>query len=65
MIDRTLRAGGRGVADQVTGRLADVRDLPFDDASFDLVVTFTGLHCFPDPARALRRDVPGPATGRG
>ena len=54
MIDRTLgRAEETGVADQVTGRLADVGDLPFDDASFDLVVTFTGLHCFPDPARAV------------
>ena len=54
MIDRTLaRAAGLGVGDQVTGQLADVGDLPFDDASFDLVVTFTGLHCFPDPARAV------------
>ncbi len=54
MIDRTLaRAAQLGVGDQVTGRLADVADLPFDDASFDLVVTFTGLHCFPDPARAV------------
>ena len=54
MIDRTLRrAEELGVGDQVTGRLADVGDLPFDDSSFDLVVTFTGLHCFPDPARAV------------
>lgn len=54
MIDRTLAlASELGVADQVTGRLADVEDLPFPDASFDLVVTFTGLHCFPDPARAV------------
>ena len=53
MIDRTLaRAEDLGVADQVTGRLADVGDLPFEDSSFDLVGTFTGLHCFPDPARA-------------
>ena len=54
MIDRTLaRAEDLGVAGQVTGHLADVGDLPFEDGSFDLVVTFTGLHCFPDPARAL------------
>ena len=54
MIDRTLAlAEELGVDDQVAGRLADVGDLPFDDASFDLVVTFTGLHCFPDPARAV------------
>jgi SAM-dependent methyltransferase len=54
MIDRTLaRVRELGVADQVSGQLADVADLPFPDASFDLVVTFTGLHCFPDPARAV------------
>jgi len=54
MIDRTMaRAEELGVAGQVTGQLADVADLPFDDGSFDLVVTFTGLHCFPDAARAV------------
>ncbi len=54
MLDRTMRAAERrGVADQVEPRIADVGDLPFDDASFDLVVSFTGLHCFPDPARAV------------
>jgi SAM-dependent methyltransferase len=54
MIDRTMAlAAELGVADQVSGQLADVEDLPFDDASFDLVVSFTGLHCFPDPARAV------------
>ncbi|MCR1783538.1 methyltransferase domain-containing protein [Nocardioides carbamazepini] len=54
MLDRTMRvAERRGVADQVVPRIADVGDLPFDDGSFDLVVTFTGLHCFPDPRRAV------------
>lgn len=54
MLDRTMEAAGEcGVADQVEPRIADVGDLPFADASFDLVVTFTGLHCFPDPARAV------------
>jgi SAM-dependent methyltransferase len=33
---------------------ADVEALPFDQAEFDLCVTFTGLHCFPDPAAAIR-----------
>jgi hypothetical protein len=37
----------------VTGRIADVHDLPFDDDTFDLVISLTGLHCFPDPARAV------------
>ncbi|MEO9322956.1 class I SAM-dependent methyltransferase [Nocardioides sp. C4-1] len=54
MLDRTLDAArDRGVADQVTTRIADVGDLPFDDESVDVVVTFTGLHCFPDPERAV------------
>ena len=54
MLDRTLRAAEEhGVADQVTPRIADVGELPFEDDAFDLVVSFTGLHCFPDPARAV------------
>ena len=54
MLDRTMSAAERrGVADQVRPRLADVGDLPFEDGWFDLVVSFTGLHCFPDPARAV------------
>ena len=32
---------------------ADVAALPFEDGSFDLCVSYTGLHCFPDPAAAL------------
>ncbi|NYE36824.1 ubiquinone/menaquinone biosynthesis C-methylase UbiE [Nocardioides cavernae] len=47
----------RRLDDQVTTVVADVGDLPFGDGSFDLVVTFTGLHCFPDPRLALREMV--------
>lgn len=32
---------------------ADVTALRFDDASFDLCVTYNGLHCLPDPRAAL------------
>ncbi len=32
---------------------ADVEQLPFEDGTFDLCITYTGLHCFPDPAAAL------------
>lgn len=54
MLDRTARvAAEHRVSEQVTTRLADVEELPFGDGSFDLVVSFTGLHCFPDPARAV------------
>ena len=56
MLDRTTEAAReRGVDDQVEPRIADVDDLPFEDDSFDLVVSFTGLHCFPTrPARWWR-----------
>jgi ubiquinone/menaquinone biosynthesis C-methylase UbiE len=54
MLDRTMDAAReRGVADQVEPQLADVGRLPFGDGEFDLVVSFTGLHCFPDPHRAV------------
>jgi ubiquinone/menaquinone biosynthesis C-methylase UbiE len=58
MLERTREAArSRGVEDQVTTTLADVGALPFDDATFDLVVSFTGLHVFPDPRRALHEMV--------
>ncbi len=54
MLERTTAAAAeRGVADQVSTSLADVGALPFDDGAFDLVVTLTGLHCFPDPRAAV------------
>src|SRR5437763_15270137 len=31
----------------------DVEALPFEERTFDLVVTYTGLHCFPDPPAAI------------
>jgi ubiquinone/menaquinone biosynthesis C-methylase UbiE len=33
---------------------ADVESLPFEDGTFDRCITYTGLHCFPDPAAAVR-----------
>jgi SAM-dependent methyltransferase len=54
MLERTrANAERRGLADQVTTQVADVGALPHPDDSFDLVVSFTGLHCFPDPALAV------------
>jgi ubiquinone/menaquinone biosynthesis C-methylase UbiE len=32
---------------------ADVTALSFDDNSFDLCITYNGLHCLPDPRAAL------------
>jgi SAM-dependent methyltransferase len=54
MLDRTMaNARARGVDGQVEPVLADVHELQFDDGEFDLVVSLTGLHCFPDPHRAV------------
>lgn len=33
---------------------ADIRDLPFADASFDAAVCASGLHCFTAPERSIR-----------
>jgi SAM-dependent methyltransferase len=53
MLERTrAEAAKRDIAVEL--READVGDLPFDTATFDLVVSFTGLHCFPDPAKAVK-----------
>jgi SAM-dependent methyltransferase len=54
MLDRTRDAARqRGVEDQVDAVIADVHALQFDDGEFDLVLSFTGLHCFPDPRAAV------------
>lgn len=58
MLEHTGRAAQeRGVADQVELREADVENLPFIDATFDVAMSLTGLHCFPDPHLALREIV--------
>lgn len=46
-------AGRRGVRDAIEFVEADVTALQFPDASFDLCVTYNGLHCLPDPRAAL------------
>lgn len=54
MLARTAANAARRGLTQVEPVEADVERLPFADASFDLVVSFTGLHCFPRPAVAVR-----------
>jgi ubiquinone/menaquinone biosynthesis C-methylase UbiE len=55
MLDRTMTvARKRDVWAQVEPVLADVGTLPFPEGKFDLVMSFTGLHCFPDPHQAVR-----------
>lgn len=43
-----------GVADKVSVQTADMRDLPFADASFDVVVSGWAVHNLPDPADRLK-----------
>lgn len=43
-----------GVSDRITLRQANVRNLPFDDGSFDEVFSNTILHHIPDPLVFLR-----------
>jgi ubiquinone/menaquinone biosynthesis C-methylase UbiE len=43
----------RGVQGAIEFAEADVTALQFDDASFELCVTYNGLHCLPDPRAAL------------
>ena len=54
MLERAARvAAGRGLA-QVEYEIADVETLPFADGEFDLIISFAGLHVFPQPAAAVR-----------
>lgn len=54
MLDRTRAAARRRGVDALVETVeADVAALPFEDASFDLVVCFTGLHCFPEPRASV------------
>jgi SAM-dependent methyltransferase len=46
------RATALGLAD-LAFQQGDVGALPFADESFDLVLTYNGLHCFPDVPRAV------------
>jgi ubiquinone/menaquinone biosynthesis C-methylase UbiE len=54
MLQRARReAGRRGVQDAIEFVEADVTALQFVDTTFDLCVTYNGLHCLPDPRAAL------------
>ncbi len=53
MLARARRAAeARGLAGLHFVR-ADAHHLPFADAVFDLVLSHNGLHCYPDPPRAV------------
>jgi ubiquinone/menaquinone biosynthesis C-methylase UbiE len=47
------RASQLGVTDLMEFTEADITALPFQDNTFDLALTFNGLHCLPDPRAAV------------
>jgi SAM-dependent methyltransferase len=54
MLERTAAVARRRGVGQVETAREDVEALSFGDASFDLVLSFAGLHCFPHPDVACR-----------
>lgn len=53
VIEAVARVGSLGRYRRTSGRVADVQDLPFRPASFDVVVANYVLHHVPDAARAV------------
>jgi SAM-dependent methyltransferase len=53
MLKRARAEAGRRGIHWIEFVETDVEALPFEDCSFDLVVTYTGLHCFPDAPAAI------------
>jgi ubiquinone/menaquinone biosynthesis C-methylase UbiE len=54
MLRRARREAERRRLTQIEFVEADVESLPFEAASFDLCVCLNSIHCFDDPAVALR-----------
>jgi len=54
MLDQAARLAKQKNTPNVTFQLGDATALPFDDGSFDIVVTRFSMHHFPDPLAALR-----------
>jgi SAM-dependent methyltransferase len=54
MLERTAHVARERGLGQVETRIADAEDMPFEDAEFDLCMSFAGLHCFPHPDLATR-----------
>ncbi len=54
MLERVRAEAAERRLDFVEAVEADAGALPFADGEFDVVATYNGLHCMPDPARALK-----------
>ena len=53
MLERAKARADRSGVDGIELTEADVFSLPFDDVTFDLCVSFNGLHCLPEQRPAL------------
>ncbi|WUG37222.1 class I SAM-dependent methyltransferase [Streptomyces sp. NBC_00459] len=54
MLERVRAEAGKRGLRNVRTQEADAGALPFEDGVFDAVVSYSGLHCVPDPAAAVR-----------
>jgi SAM-dependent methyltransferase len=54
MLERARRVAARRGLDQVELAVADVTELPLEDGSAELFLSYFGLHCLDEPEAALR-----------
>jgi ubiquinone/menaquinone biosynthesis C-methylase UbiE len=54
MVGRARRRAEQRGLDQIEVAQADICALPFEDATADLFLSYSGLHCVHDPERAIR-----------
>jgi SAM-dependent methyltransferase len=53
MLERARRRAARLDLDQIELAEGDAQSIPVEAGSVDLFLSYWGLHCFPDPARAV------------
>lgn len=54
MLERAARTASQLGLNGIRFRRGDVSKMAFADDSFDLCITYNGLHCFPDPEKATQ-----------
>lgn len=53
MLERAQQRATRLKLGGITFQQGDVGALPYDDSTFDLALSYNGMHCFPDPEQAV------------
>lgn len=54
MLERAHRKQEKLGLPGISFQQGDVGALPYNNATFDLALTYNGIHCFPDPQQAIR-----------